>query len=148
MYKRILLAYDGSEYGQRALLNCRDIAQWSHSELFLVAVMPPVAITAAMDGVFYDSGADRYADSERQRHQGILDDGLKQLSDAGHVATGEVLVGDSVEQIAGYAGKISADLIVVGHQHLDSWAARWWRGSGAGALIEHAPCSVLVVIMR
>ena len=39
-----------------------------------------------------------------------------------------------------------ADLIIVGHKHLDSWAARWWRGSISGALIEHAPCSVLVVI--
>jgi nucleotide-binding universal stress UspA family protein len=148
MYKRILLAYDGSESGQRALLNCRDIAQWSHSELFLVAVMPPVAITTAMDGVFYDGGADTYAESERQRYQGILADGLRQLSDAGHAATGEVLVGDSVEQIASYAHQISADLIVVGHRHLDSWAARWWRGSSTGSLIEHAPCSVLVVIMR
>ena len=48
MHKRILLAYDGSETGQRALLNCRDIAQWSHSELFLVAVMPPTTINVAI----------------------------------------------------------------------------------------------------
>ena len=146
MYKRILLAYDGSESGQRALLNCRDIAQWSHSELFLVAVMPPVAINVAVDGAYYDGRSD--AESERQRYEEILADGLKQLADAGHVATGEVLVGESVEQIAGYAGKIGADLMVVGHRHLDSWAARWWRGSRTGSLIEHAPCSVLVVIMR
>ncbi len=146
MYKRILLAYDGSESGQKALLNCRDIAQWSRSELFLVAIMPPAAINVAADGVFYDGGSD--AESERQRYQDILADGLKQLSDAGHVATGEVLVGDSVEQISNYARQIGADLIVVGHRHLDSWAARWWRGSSTRALIEHAPCSVLVVIMH
>jgi nucleotide-binding universal stress UspA family protein len=42
---------------------------------------------------------------------------------------------------------MAADLIVVGHKHLNSWAARWWRGSISGALIEHAPCSVLVVIV-
>jgi nucleotide-binding universal stress UspA family protein len=148
MYKRILLAYDGSESGQRALLNFRDIAQWSHSELFLVAVMPPTVINVAIDGAFYDGGTDAFAESERQRHQGILADGLKQLSDAGHVATGEVLVGESVEQIASYARQINADLIVVGHRHLDSWAARWWRGSSTGSLIEHAPCSVLVVIVH
>jgi nucleotide-binding universal stress UspA family protein len=39
-------------------------------------------------------------------------------------------------------------VIVVGHKHLDSWAARWWRGSLSKSLIEHAPCSVLVVITR
>ena len=40
MYQRILLAYDGSEPGQKALLDCRDIAQWSKAELFLIAVRP------------------------------------------------------------------------------------------------------------
>ena len=43
MYKRILLAYDGSESGQKALLDSLDIAQWSHAELHLVAVMPRLA---------------------------------------------------------------------------------------------------------
>eukprot|EP01034_Spumella_vulgaris_P015789 gene15789-20173_t len=40
MYKRILLAYDGSDAGQKALLDCQDLAHWSQSALFLVAVMP------------------------------------------------------------------------------------------------------------
>jgi nucleotide-binding universal stress UspA family protein len=40
MYKRILLAYDGSDAGQKALLDCQDLANWSRAELFLVAVMP------------------------------------------------------------------------------------------------------------
>ena len=40
MYKRILLAYDGSEAGQKALLECRELAQWSQCEIELVAVMP------------------------------------------------------------------------------------------------------------
>ena len=146
MYKRILLAYDGSESGQQALLSCRDIAQWSHSELFLVAIMPNAPINVPVDGVFYDGGPDLQAEPERQKYQDVLADGLKQLSDAGYVAAGEVLVGDSVEQIVGHARQIDADLIVVGHRHLDSWAARWWRGSTTRALIEHAPCSVLVVI--
>ena len=43
MYKRIVLAYDGSERGQKALLDCHDIAQWSGALVFLVAVMPPPA---------------------------------------------------------------------------------------------------------
>jgi nucleotide-binding universal stress UspA family protein len=59
-----------------------------------------------------------------------------------------VLVGDAVDEIARHAAKIPADLIVVGHKHLGSWAARWWRGSVSKALIEHAPCSVLVVITQ
>jgi nucleotide-binding universal stress UspA family protein len=53
-----------------------------------------------------------------------------------------------VTEIVRHARVIEADLIVVGHKHLDGWAARWWRGSVSKALIELASCSVLVVITR
>lgn len=143
MYKRILLAYDGSESGQKALLDGLDIAQWSHAELSLIAVMPPTTPIIAAEGGVYDSELE---EQMRKKYQGILDDGLRRLAESGYPAKGEVLVGDSVDVITSHARKIDADLIVVGHKHLDSWAARWWRGSRSPALIEHAPCSVLVVI--
>ena len=57
-----------------------------------------------------------------------------------------MLLGETVDEITKYAKKINADLIVVGHKHLDGWAARWWRGSVSKSLIEHAHCNVLVVI--
>ena len=134
MYKRILLAYDGSESGQKALLDCRELAEWSRSELYLIAVMPPPAAFIGGEGGIYDP--------EREKEE----DGLKRLADAGHDAKGEVLMGDAVDEISRYAKKAGADLIVVGHKHLEGWARRWWRGSISKSLIEHAPCSVLVVI--
>lgn len=148
MYKRILLAYDGSESGQQALLSSQDIAQWSKSEVFLIAVMPPSTIYVGVEGGFYDSGSEERDKREFEKYQQILQEGLRQLSDSGFITHGEVVVGESVDEITKYARKINADLIVVGHRHLDSWAARWWRGSTARSLIEHAPCSVLVVITR
>ena len=39
MYKKILLAYDGSDAGQQALLDCKEIAQMEQSELHLLAVV-------------------------------------------------------------------------------------------------------------
>lgn len=143
MYQRILLAYDGSESGQKALLDCHDIAQWSKAELFLIAVRPLPAAPIGIEGGFFDGARE---EEEKQRYQEILDDGLRRLRDSGHTVQGEVLVGDQVDEITDYAKKIKADLIVVGHKHLDGWAARWWRGSSSPALIEHSPCSVLVVI--
>lgn len=145
MYKRILLAYDGSESGQKALLDCHDIAQWSQSELFLVAVMPPATIQIAVEGAVYDSVGEEQL---RAKYREILEDGLRRLSGSGHKVRGELLIGDSVHEITQFARKIDADLIVVGHKHLEGWAARWWRGATSPALIEHAPCSVLVVITR
>jgi nucleotide-binding universal stress UspA family protein len=143
MYQRILLAYDGSESGQKALLGCQEIAQWSHAEMYLIAVMPSPAVYIAVDGGFYDSGRD---EEDKQRFRAVLDDGLRRLQEAGHTAKGEMLVGDAVQEITEYAKKIDADLIVVGHKHLKGWAARWWRGSTSASLIENAHCNVLVVI--
>lgn len=145
MYKRILLAYDGSETGQHALFESRAMADWAKAEVCLVAVMPPPAAYVGAEGGVYDAG---YEKQERERYDNVLQDGLDRLRDAGHNARGTVLVGDPVVEVARYAGEIGADLIVVGHRHLDSWAKRWWRGSVSKALIEHAPCNVLVVITK
>lgn len=145
MYKRILMAYDGSETGQRALLDCREIADWSQSQIVLVAVMPPAVALVGGEGGIYDA---RSEEEDRKQYQGILDEGLRHLAEAGHTATGEVVVGDAVDEIAKCARRINADLIVVGHKHLDNWAKRWWSGSVSKSLIELSPCSVLVVITR
>lgn len=145
MYKRILLAYDGSDAGQKALLDCGELAQWSQSELVLVAVMPSAMSFVGLEGGVYDVELE---EREKKKYQAVLQDGLQRLAQSGRTARGEVVVGEAVDEINKYARKIEADLIVVGHKHLDSWAARWWRGSVSGALIEHAPCSVLCVIIH
>jgi nucleotide-binding universal stress UspA family protein len=145
MYKKILLAYDGSDAGQKALLDCCDLAQWSQAETHLVAVMPSAMSFVGLEGGVYDVELE---EREKRKYRGVLDDGLRRLADAGFSARGEVVTGEAVDEIIKYAKKIGADLIIVGHKHLDSWAARWWRGSISGALIEHSHCSVLVVITR
>jgi nucleotide-binding universal stress UspA family protein len=145
MYKKILLAYDGSETGQNALLQSREIAEWGKSEIALVAVMPPPAAFIGGEGGVYDVGLE---EEERKEFQSILDDGVRRLVEGGHKVSGELLVGEAVIEICDYAKKIGADLIVLGHKHLDSWAKRWWRGSTAKAIVEHAPCNVLVVITK
>ena len=145
MYKRILLAYDGSLSGQKALLDCQDLAQWAQSDLTLVAVMPLNMDVMGMGVGVYDP---YLMERDKAAMKDGLNDGIARLAAAGHSATGEVLVGETVDEITKYARKIAADLIVVGHKHLDSWAARWWRGSISKTLIEHSPCSVLVAITQ
>jgi nucleotide-binding universal stress UspA family protein len=143
MYKCIVLAYDGSEAGQLALLESRELAQWSQAVVWLVAVMPSPANLAGYDGSIY---IPEIAERDKQRFQTILEDGLRRMTAAGYQAQGKLLMGESIHQITEFATKVKANLIVVGHKHLDSWAARWWRGSVSGALIEHSHCSVLCVI--
>ena len=145
MYKRIVLAYDGSTVCQQALIECKELAQWSQAALWLVAVMPPVSGIIGMEGGMLTQEVEDF-DTEKYRH--ILKDGLHQLASNGFEAQGELLVGEVVHEVSDFARTVNADLIVVGHKHLDSWAARWWRGKTSGALIEHSPCSVLCVIPR
>jgi nucleotide-binding universal stress UspA family protein len=145
MYKRILLAYDGSETGQKALLDCRDIAAWGSSDIHLVAVMPPPAAFIGGETFVYDAAVEQ---EEKRQFDAVLQEGLRRLATDGRAATGEVVTGDAVDELTRCAAKMDADLIVVGHKHLGSWAVRWWRGSVSKSLIEQSPVSVLVVITR
>ena len=145
MYKRILLAYDGSPGGQQDLLDCQELAQWAHAELFLVGVLPADLGLVYTEGGVYDNGA---MERERAAMQATLDEGVRRLQAAGHQASGTLLTGDTVDEITEQAKKVQADLIVVGHKHLNSWAARWWKGSVSKSLIAHSNCSVLVVITQ
>ena len=85
-------------------------------------------------------------EQEKKNFRETLNDGWSRLKDAGYQASGEALEGEIVQRISQYAREIEADLIVLGHKRLSSWAARWWRGSVSSSLIEHSPCSVVVVI--
>ena len=49
MYKRILLAYDGSEEGRRALLECANLAGALNAAVHLLAVMPVKDFKPVMD---------------------------------------------------------------------------------------------------
>ena len=143
MYKTIVLAYDGSEAGQKALLDCEEIGQWSHARLHLVAVMPNPVPLVGTEGWTYSAEAEGV---ETARFQAVLDAGVERLRGSGLEVQGELGVGNSVDEIVRVARRVEAELIVVGHKHLESWAERWWRGSVSKSLIEHASCSVLVVI--
>lgn len=143
MYQRILFTYDGSVAGQQMLLDCQDLAQWTHAQLWLVAVKPPRTEFADREGGFYTRELDSIQSRKVER---VLQEGLYRLTARGYTAQSAVLSGESVHVIADFAEKIQADLIVVGHRHLARWSARWWAGALSGALIEHAPCNVLFAI--
>ena len=122
MYKRILLAYDGSQSGQKALLDCQDLAQWSQAELSLVAVLPINIGLVSTEGGVYDSGM---MEREKQGMQAVLDDGLARLQAGGHQVAmvgdglndGPVLAGAHVSFAFGRAVPLAqsrADFVVLG----------------------------------
>jgi nucleotide-binding universal stress UspA family protein len=145
MYQKIILAYDGSLESQQALLNCKDLSQWEHAAVHLLSVVPYETISMGHETSYYSEPENKI---EEERRLKILNEGVEQLKVAGIEATGKLLKGDAVDKIVEYAHTIGADLIMLGHQHRDNWLERWWAGSIPKALIEHSPCSVLVVIIK
>ena len=143
MYQNIILAYDGSLESQQALLNCKDLSQWEHAKVHLLSVVPNDPIPIGHETSYY---TEQHNQAEELRRLKILKEGAEQLTGAGFQAIGELLKGDAVDKIVEYAGSIGADLIILGHKHQGNWLERWWRSSIPKALIEHSPCSVLVVI--
>ena len=143
-YRKILLAYNGSTEGKRALLECADLASFLQAETHLLAVasMPP--------SLFLTEGfvPEELLEEEKKRTQQVLDEGVKSLEAKGFKAKGILAVGEPVEEICRVAKEIGAELIVVGHNQKTSFAARWWKGSVGAVLVDYAPCSVLIAMSK
>jgi nucleotide-binding universal stress UspA family protein len=143
MFKRILLAYDGSESGRRALLECGEVAGLMRADIKLLAVTPSMPPVYVGEGFIPTDTLD----AEKERFREVLDDGIRQLEVQGFSCQGQLSFGEPVDEIARVAREWGADLIVMGHRRAGSWAERWWRGSLSKSLVEIAPCSVLIAVI-
>ena len=142
MYKRILLAYDGSESGRQALIECGDVAHLMKADIKLLAVTPSMPPVYVGEGFIPTDTLD----AEKERFREVLDDGIRQFESRGFTCQGQLSFGEPVDEIARVAKEWGADLIVMGHRRAGSWAERWWRGSVSKSLVEIAPCSVLIAV--
>ena len=140
MYKKILMAFNGSREGRAALLESAEIAEFIKAETHLLAVagMPP--------SLFLTEGflPGELLEEEKKRTQKILDEGISLLKEKGFNTVGHLTVGEPVEEICRVAADLGADLIVLGHRQKLSFAARWWKGSVGASLLDYAPCSILI----
>ena len=143
MYKNIVLAYDGSAESQQPLLNYKEISQWQHARVHLLAVVPYELVSLGPESAFYNQDENK---RERERCKTILDEGVASLTANGVDVHGQLRDGEAVDQILDYAQSVNADLIVLGHKHQESWIERWWRGSTAEAVMERAHCNVFISI--
>jgi len=143
-YSKILLAYNGSVEGKRALLETADLAGFLGAETHLLAVasMPP--------SLFLTEGfvPEELLEEEKKRTQAVLDEGIRTLRDRGFNAVGHLAVGEPVEEICRLAKSLGVNLIVLGHNQNTSFAARWWKGSVGASVLDYAPCSLLIALSK
>ncbi len=138
-YENIVLAYDGSMEGQRALREGAEVAVRFNACVHFLAVIKNNVGSAF--GQSFDPRS--LAAVEATDLQRILDEGVAMLKNSGLEANGHLVYGDPVDEIVRCAAAVHADLIVVGHRE-SSPLARWWRTPISSSLVDKLSCSILI----
>jgi nucleotide-binding universal stress UspA family protein len=141
---RILLATDGSEEAEVALLTAVDLANRTNSELYVVHVGgdyhpgPEIALEPALL-------EETLLELEREARE-VLERQVKKIEEAGGtVAEAHLRMGGQPDQhIVEVAEEIGAGLIAMGSRGLGG-IKRALMGSVSDSVVRHAHCPVLVV---
>ena len=146
MYKRILIATDGSELAKRALEHGLKLAKLVNAEVTIVTVTEPPAIVgggyATMGGVF--DVIPELIEAQEAAGRELLAT-AKTLADREGVTGTTVLVDNSfpAEGIIATAESVGADLIVMG-SHGRRGLGRLLVGSQTSNVLAHTKIPVLV----
>jgi nucleotide-binding universal stress UspA family protein len=138
MFKKILVAYDGSDGAKLALAKAVEIAKASQTEMHLLAVgrIPEYAETV--------SEVAEEKDQAQRYYTKILDDASTRLKQQGLSAATRLEFGKPADVILRITEKLAVELIVMG-TNPHSPITRRFLGATVDKVIDHAHCSVLVV---
>ena len=138
MFRKVLLCYDGSQEGRRALRAGADVVVCMKSDAHLLAICASLVSSSVPEGV-----TPHLVECEDSRAQALLDEGVQWLRERGVSAQGSLEYGNAVDCIADTASSVGADLIVLGHKQRGR-LAKWWSASDEQSLLERVTCSILV----
>ncbi len=141
-FRRLTVAIDGSPIAASALDCAIDLAHRYGSELVIVAVAPIIPVYIGTAEPYVPAGV---PPSEIGHYREIVDAAVKR-AEAGGVSTvtGVSYEGVVVDEILTHLEQHPTDLLVIGSRGL-STAKRILLGSVSSAVVNHAPCPVLVV---
>jgi nucleotide-binding universal stress UspA family protein len=138
MYRRILLAYDGSREGRTALREGAVLAKRCGSAVFLLCVAGGNAGVLIAESAFAGPVGE-----EQNQLRLVFEEGVARLRQLGLSPTARLVAGDPATEICQFAREIDADLVVVGHRK-KSLLERWWSGSSGAYLTDQLSCSLLI----
>jgi nucleotide-binding universal stress UspA family protein len=139
MYKKILVAYDGSDGANKALKAGINLAKVHQAELCALAVEEKLPrFSGTIDEVQEEK---EFAD---QHYSKLLEAARLKAQEAGSELKTLMRPGHPAKTIVQVAKEGKFDLLLVGHTGLSAvWAA--FLGTTAEKVSRHAPCSVLIV---
>lgn len=138
MWKKILIAYDGSDYANQALATACDIAKSMQATVTVLSVIKlPEPMLGLKPEVFIDDATKYY----KQHFIKAIANCQKLDQEIGL----EVVIGRPAESILNYAMQHKCDLVVIGFAKKKSLLDKLILGSIAKQVLDHAICSVLLV---
>ena len=141
-FRRITVAIDGSSNAEAALDFAIDLAHRYGSDLVILSVAPIVPVYISSTEPFVPAGV---PPSEIDHYRAIAEGGVKRAEAAGVTSvTALSYEGVVVDEILTHLEEHPTDLFVIGSRGL-STAKRLLLGSVSTAVVNHAPCPVLVV---
>jgi nucleotide-binding universal stress UspA family protein len=142
MFERVLLCYDGSVAGRRALKRGAELAILVKAKVHVLSVVSAGAADAA---AVADSVGGACLIDYQAEHRRLLEESIAWLRARGLDAQGYLTRGNTLDEIAAYANRLSIDLIVVGH-YPKAPGGRWWSGPERASLAERVSCCVLIAV--
>jgi nucleotide-binding universal stress UspA family protein len=139
MYKKILIANDGSEGAKKALRVAIDLAKKYGAELHSISVEEGVPHYAATIGE-----VDEFKKEANEYFRQINDEAIETAKKEGIELHANVRAGHEVETIVNYAKHGSFDLLVIGFMGHSKIFGRVW-GSTSQNITKLSPCTVIVV---
>lgn len=143
MYRKILVAYNGTPESRLALQECIRLAPGPSAQIHLLAVVTPTPIVLAGEFVAAVPTMDEEL-AEKDAMEQVLQAGRKMLADAGLSVSTHLEIGEPVNVIAELVNQHDIELVIVGHSRQKPFALRWWRGSMDAVLVDKIRCSILV----
>src|SRR5258707_7351234 len=108
-YRKILLCYDGSREGRKALRDGANLALDLKAETHVLAVVDMRSSIAQSAGLLTDMACGRFEDAARD----ILREGVEWLTERGVPAQGHFAFGHPTDPIARLAPSLHADPVAV-----------------------------------
>lgn len=139
MFRRILIAHDGSEHGWKAFSAAVDVAAKFGAALHCISVREKLPVYAATVGEVMEASSEAKAffDALRARAEA-------EAAEAGVPLVVRILSGHEVQAVVEYAKAGQFDLLVIGFMGLSHLYDRIW-GSTSQNLTRLSPCTVMVV---
>lgn len=147
MFKKILVALDGSSFSENALHVAVDEARIHNAELHALYVVHHIVT----HNMIYDRGVSAPEGSPNAYHEVMEEEAKKVLSHAEEVASDEgvgiithFMIGDPRDLIVDFSEEIKADLIIVGSSG-KSGLDRFFLGSVSSSVVEHSYITTIIV---